>query len=61
MEENGLLDGSGDAMSFYAYNGEAVHTDGVSCRLVVLANGGGALRCFFSLSSNILSDFPMYS
>ena len=41
-DKHGLLDGPGDAMCLFAYNGEAIHLDGVSCGLAVLADGGGA-------------------
>ena len=60
-DEHGLLDGPGDAMYFPAYNGEAVHTDKVSCRVTVLVNREGALWCSFSLFPKVLPDFPMYS
>ena len=47
MDKHGLLDGPGDGMCLSAYNGEAVHIDGVSCRLVVLVDRGGGSEVFF--------------
>ena len=37
---NGLLNGSGDAMCLPAYDGEAAHTDEMSCGLAMLVDGG---------------------
>ena len=59
--EHGLLDCPGDTICFPAYNGEAAHTDEVSCRLALLVNGEGLLRCSFSLSPKVLFDSPVYS
>ena len=46
MDKHHLLDGPGDAVCFPAYSGESVHTDGVSCRLAVMVNGGGGSKLF---------------
>ena len=43
MDENGLLDSPGDAMSLPSYYGETVHTNGMSCGLAMLVDGGGVL------------------
>ena len=47
MDTHVLLDGPGDVMCLPAYNGEAVHIDGVSCGLVVLVDEGGGSEVLF--------------
>ena len=41
LNKCGLPDGPSNTVHFPAYNGKAVHIDGMPCRLAVLVNGGG--------------------
>ena len=57
-DKHGLPDSPGDTMFLPVHSVEAVHTDGVSCGLAILVNGGwGSL----SLSPKVLLDSPIYS
>ena len=46
-DKHGMFDCLSDTMCLPAYNGEAVHIDGVSCGLAVLVYGGGVSEVFF--------------
>ena len=48
-------------MHFPAHNGKAVHIKRMSCRLAVLVNEEGALKCFLRLSWKLLPNSPIYS
>ena len=59
--KHGLIFAPSYTVHIPAYNGKAVHIDGMSCRMTMLVKGEGALRCSPSLSANVLLDSLMYS
>ena len=56
---HGLLDGLCNVMHLPTHNGE-VFPAMMTCGVGVVLDGDEALRCFLSLSSKVLADYPMY-